>query len=244
MGCIPRRSQQRTEERDSVTRAAPERISFLRECPQGAKALEPIPKLIPAALGFRVKSGWAMAVLLVGPANAPKLVKCQAVLLSDPKIPQSKQPCHAALDLPEKEGKALTKKLGRIVAGAAKNSVHELLQQASKEGYGVVGAGLAVGSLVDPATLHNDHIRAHGLEGQLFRTVLEDALCEQEIPCKVLLEKTAYITASPALRKSPTDTKRMIAGLGELHEGSWRAEEKLAALAAWMALRAGVKKAV
>jgi len=180
-----------------------------------------------------------MAVLLVSPANAPKLVKCQAVLLSDPKIPQSKQPCHAALDMPEKEGKALTKELGRIVAGAAKKSVQELLKQASTQGYRVVGAGLVVGSLVDPATLHNDHIRAHGLEGQLFRTVLEDALREKEIPYQVLLEKTAYITASSALRKSPAVAKRTIANLGESHEGSWRAEEKLAALAAWIALRAG-----
>jgi hypothetical protein len=208
------------------------------------KALERIPKPVPAALGFRVKSGWAMAVLLVGPPYAPRLLACQAVLLSDPKIPQSKQPCHAALDVPRKEGKTLTKKLGRIVAGAAKRSVRELLKQASREGHAVVGAGLVVGSLVDPATLHNEHIRAHGLEGQLFRTVLEDALGEQEIPCQVLLEKTAYITASSALRKSPADTKRMIAGLGELQEGSWRAEEKLAALAAWVALRAGAKKVV
>lgn len=130
------------------------------------------------------------------------------------------------------------------MAGAAKKSVQELLKRASAQGYGVFGAVLVVGSLVDPATLHNEHIRAHGLEGQLFRTVLEDALGEQEIPSKVLLEKTAYKTASSALRKSPTDTKRMIAGLGELHEGSWRAQEKLAALAAWMALRAGDKKAV
>jgi hypothetical protein len=204
--------------------------------------LERIPKPIPAALGFRVKSGWAMAVLLVGPRNAPKLVKCQAVLLSDPRIPQSKQPCHAALELPGKEGKTLRKKLGRIVAGAAKKSVHELLRQASNEGHAVVGAGLVVGSLVDPRTLHNEHIRAHGLEGQLFRTVLRDALCAQEIPCQMLLEKTAYITASAALSKSPTDTKRIVAGLGELHEGSWRAEEKLAALAAWMALPAGAKE--
>jgi hypothetical protein len=130
-----------------VTRAAPARISFLREFPQGAKALVRIPKAIPAALGFRVKSGWAMAVLLAGPWRAPKLVKCQAVLLSDPKIPQSKQPCHAALNLPEKKGKALTKKLRGIVAGAAKKSVHELLKQASEEGYGVLGAVLVLAVL-------------------------------------------------------------------------------------------------
>jgi hypothetical protein len=193
-------------------------------------------KLIPAALGFRVKSGWAMAVLLVGPSNAPKLVRCQAVLLSDPKIPQSKQPYHAALDLPGKEGKALAEKLCRAVAGAAKQSVQQLLEQAVADGYDVVGAGLVVGSLVDPATLHNEHIRAHGLEGQLFRTALEDALREERLPSRVLLEKNAYTTASPALRKSAPEAKKIIAGLGESHEGSWRAEEKLAALAAWIAL--------
>ncbi len=45
-------------------------------------------------------------------------------------------------------------------------------------------------------------------------------------------------TASPVLRKSAPETKKIIAGLGESHEGSWRAEEKLAALAAWIALNA------
>jgi hypothetical protein len=193
-------------------------------------------KPTPGALGFRVKSGWAMAVLLTGPVDAPTLVRCQAVLLSDPEIPQSKQPCHAALELPQKEGKALTKKLRRVVAAAAKKSIRELLEQASAVRYEVVGAGLVVGSLVDPATLHNEHIRAHGLEGQMFRTVLEDALREQEIPHKVLLEKNAYVTASAILGKSPAGAKKMTADLGESHNGSWRAEEKLAALAAWVAL--------
>lgn len=195
-----------------------------------------ISKPTPAALGFRVKSGWAMAVLLAEPSNAPKLVRCQAVLLSDPKIPRSKQPYHAALDRPGKEGKTLAEKLCRAVAGAAKQSVQQLLEQAMTDGYSVLGAGLVVGSLVDPATLHNEHIRAHGLEGQLFRTALEDALREHGLPSRVLLEKNAYSMASPALRKSAPEAKKMIARLGESHNGSWRVEEKLAALAAWIAL--------
>jgi len=193
-------------------------------------------KLIPAALGFRVKSGWAMAVLLAGPASTPRLVRCQAVLLSDPKIPQSKQPHHAALNLPGKEGKALAEKLRRVVAGAAKQSVQQLLEQAMADGYGVMGAGLVVGSLVDPATLHNEHIRAHGLEGQLFRTALRDAFCAQKIPCESFLEKGAYEAAAPILRRSASQIKRGIAGLGDSHDGSWRSEEKLAALGAWVAL--------
>jgi hypothetical protein len=201
--------------------------------------LERTAKPVPAALGFRVKSGWAMAVLLVGPSSAPRLVKCQTVLLSDPKIPQSKQPLHAVLELPEKEAKTVSKKLRKIVAAAAKESVRELLKQANRAGYEVRGAGLVVGSLVDPATLHNEHIRAHGLEGQLFRTVLEDALGERGISTKVLLEKGAYMAASPGLGKSAAIAKRWIARLGDSQEGSWRAEEKLAALAAWVALCQG-----
>jgi post-segregation antitoxin (ccd killing protein) len=192
---------------------------------------------MPAALGFRVKSGWAMAVMLAGPSNAPKLAACQTVLLSDPKIPQSKQPYHAGLDLPGEEGKAIAKELGRVVVGATKKSVMELLKQANANGYRVAGAGLVVGSLVDPATLHNEHIRAHGLEGQLFRTALEDALREQNLPYKVFVEKDALSAASALLEVSAAKAKSVIASLGDSQEGAWRAEEKLAALAAWVALR-------
>lgn len=192
---------------------------------------------MPAALGFRVKSGWAMAVMLAGPSNAPKLAACQTVLLSDPKIPQSKQPYHAGLDLPGEEGKAIAKELGRVVVGATKKSVMELLKQANANGYRVAGAGLVVGSLVDPATLHNEHIRAHGLEGQLFRTALEDALREQNLRYKVFVEKDALSTASALLQVSAAKAKSVIASLGDSQEGAWRAEEKLAALAAWVALR-------
>jgi hypothetical protein len=202
----------------------------------GGKALARTNKPIPAALGFRVKSGWAMAVLLAGASSPPKLVRCQAILLSDPKIPQSKQPYHAALDRPGKEGKALAEKLCCIVTSIAKQSVQQLLEQAVADGYGVVGAGLVVGSLVDPATLHNEHIRAHGLEGQLFRTALEDAFRGQKIPCESFLEKGAYETVAPVLKRSASQIKRGIAALGDSHDGSWRSEEKLAALAAWVAL--------
>jgi hypothetical protein len=200
--------------------------------------LGPAPRVMRAALGFRVKSGWAMSVLLAGPASSPNLLGCRSVLLSDPNEPQSKQPYHAALDLPEKEGVAIVRKLRKIVIDAAEHSVSELLKRASELKCSVGGAALVVGSLVDPASLHNDHMRAHGLEGQLFRTALEDAIRAHDIRCNVLVEKTAYETVAKTVHKSPAETKRAIAMLGDSHNGSWRAEEKLAALAAWMSLTA------
>ena len=185
-----------------------------------------------------MKSGWAMAVLLSGSSKALNFVKCREALLSDPGVPHSKQPYHAALELPEKEARAVTQKLRRVVSGAAKKSVADLLKEAAAAGYDVRTAACVVGSLVDPATLHNEHIRAHGLEGQLFRTVLEDAFRTQGIPCAAFVEKGAYEAGAIQLGMSAAQIKRTIAKLGESHDGGWRAEEKLAALAAWVALHA------
>src|SRR5881296_1432941 len=121
---------------------------------------------VTAAIGFRVKSGWATAVILGG-GSSPTLLECGTVLLSDPAVPESKQPYHAALELPEKEGKTVVERLRKVVERAAARSVTELLQQSKDAGRAVRAAGLVVGSMVDPASLHNDHIRAHALEGQL-----------------------------------------------------------------------------
>jgi hypothetical protein len=189
-------------------------------------------------LGFRVKSGWAAAVLLSGSVPFPRLVWCQPILLSDPKVPESKQPYHLALDLPEKTAAPIVRKLSKIVEGAARRSVDELIELAADENLAVRGAALVVGSVVDPASLYNDHIRAHALEGQLFRTVLADALVARSIPCEVLVENAAYTIAASALGRSPVATKRVAASLGNDHDGSWRADEKLAALGAWLSLAA------
>jgi hypothetical protein len=200
------------------------------------KSLQQNEKLLPAALGFRVKSGWAMAALLAGTPSSPTLLLCRPALLSDPHFPGTKQPYHAALELSEKEAKLVVQKLRKLVAAAAERSVRDLLEKAQAAGYAVCGAGLVVGSLVDPASLHNEHIRAHALEGQLFRTVLEDAFRAQDIPCDVMQEKSAYASAAGKLRATEVSAKRTIALLGESHAGSWRAEEKLATLAAWSML--------
>jgi hypothetical protein len=193
-------------------------------------------KQVPGALGFRVKSGWAQAVLLAGPVSSPRLLQCQAALLSDPSEPSSKQPYHAVLELAEEEAAEIVRKLRQVIARAAKHTVAELLKQAEGEGCAVCGAGLVVGSLVDPASLHNEHIRAHALEGQLFRRVLEEEFLARKIPCRVLVEKSAYSTAAEETGKTKAQLVSVAAQLGDTHNGAWRAEEKLAALAALLAL--------
>ena len=125
----------------------------------------------PAAIGFTVKSGWASVVLLTGPAASPRVVSSCRVELSDPAIPESRQPYHAGFGTARSAGPELS----RLVAGVkrfGRKSVSDLIRQYQAGEHNLYGAGMVVGSLIDPKTIANDHIRIHALEGQLFRGVV------------------------------------------------------------------------
>ena len=82
-----------------------------------------------------------------------------------------------------------------------------------------------------PRSISNPHIRAHALEGQLFRSVLAAALKAHGLTCSVVLEREAYTKAATTLARSEVNVKRAVAALGRSLGGAWRAEEKLAAVA-------------
>jgi len=124
----------------------------------------------------------------------------------------------------------------KIVERCAGRSVAALLKDERLAGCKCRGAGLVVGSVIDPATVGNPHIRAHASEGKLFRAVLEDALRAHGIACDVIVEKQLAAKASTALRRPDADIRNVVAGFGKALGGPWRAEEKAASAAAWLAL--------
>jgi hypothetical protein len=192
-------------------------------------------RLTRFAVGLRVKSGWAVAVLLAGPSRAPRALDRRVIDLSDESVPESKQPYHAAMGRLE-EDSAKIRQRTKVVQRVAARSLAVLLDEFRAAGYAVDKAGLVVGSQIDPRTISNPHIRAHALEGQLFRKVLEDELKTQGLSCSVVVERDAYTRAAEVLKRSEDDLKRTLSGLGRQLDGPWRAEEKLAALVAWMTL--------
>jgi hypothetical protein len=188
-----------------------------------------------AALGFRVKSGWAAVVLLTGSVDSPRLRDNRVIDLSDPQFPETRQPYHAATGKLETD----TKKTNRrrdIVQRVTNKSITELLADYRQKSYTFTRASLVAGSQVDPATIANPHIRAHALEGQLFRSVLEQALNSHGIGAVVFLERDAYAKATMQVKKSGADVWRTIQDFGRFTNGPWRREQKLAALAAWFSL--------
>ena|SRR5947208_11963851 len=188
-----------------------------------------------AALGFRVKSGWAAVVLLTSPIDSPRLGDSRVIDLCDPRFPETRQPYHAAMGKLETDAKKTNRRTD-IVHRMAKQSITDLLADYRRKGYVIAGAYLIVGSQLAPATIANPHIRAHALEGQLFLSALERALNAHKIRTAILLERNAYAEATAQLKKSINDVWRTIRNIGRFTDGPWRAEQKLAAVGAWVAL--------
>ena len=186
------------------------------------------------ALGFRVKSGFAIAVALRGPAAAPTVIARRIVELSDPDVVETRQPYHHGFYTHEEDRRTIARRLA-IVERCAQRSVTALLADESLAD--CRGAGLVVGSVIDPKTVGNPHIRAHASEGQLFRTVLQSALQSHGIRCRVIVEKQLGAAAAAGLKKRDAEIKRVVATLGQDVGGPWRADEKAASTAAWLCLR-------
>jgi len=186
-------------------------------------------------LGFRVKSGYAIAVAVHGPTSAPTVAARLVVELSDPAVPATRQPYHDGFYKQQDDRRKLSR-LVALVKRCATRSVDALLADPRLAGLRCRGAGVVVGSVIDPQRVGNLHIRAHASEGRLFRTVLVEALAAHGIASDVIVDKTLAKTAAKDLRRTDAAIARAVAALGKAYGGTWRAEEKAACTAAWLAL--------
>ena len=187
-----------------------------------------------AAAGFTVKSGWACAVLVAGTKSSPRLLDSRRIEISDPDIPDAKQPYHAGFGTARDAGDEL-KRLVRSVKSYGRKSVSSLIREYQKTAK-VTAAGVVAGSLIDPKTIGNDHIRIHAMEGRLFREVLIGAAERSGVKCSLWRERDLYGVAGKQLKAAETVLRKRLAALGGDAPGGWRAEHKAAALAAWLVL--------
>ena len=151
-------------------------------------------------------------------------------------MPTSRQPYHAVIGARRGDRTALERRLRGIVQRVTRRSLSQLLARYRTQGRTVRALALVVGSVIDPASIGNDHIRAHALEGQLFRTALERAAQSARVACATHVERGLYDAAAARLKRTPAELRQAVAELGRTVEGPWRADEKTATLAAWMTL--------
>ena len=199
------------------------------------------PRLIRAALGVRAHSGWAALVAVAGSPRKPAVVERRRLQTADPAIPGSKQPYHAA------EGWELTKAakyLQRCTARSrllARQAVRSVIHDLEKRGYEVVGCGVLLGSgrpIPGLAAILASHPLIHTAEGQMFRDVFVRAWQHCRLPVTGVKERELFPQAAARLRLPARTLQSRTAALGRELGPPWTEDQKLAALAAWLALTA------
>jgi hypothetical protein len=191
------------------------------------------------AIGLKIKSGFAIAAIVQRSADGWCLEAVRKVPLSSEDLPQSRFPYHPTIELPQRQGAALSDKAVKEVRRVAAQEMRKVLEEFG----GIKRAAMVVGSVIDPDSLGNPHVRVHALEGKLFREVVAEALQKSGIECGVLVERDAYANAAPTLTSTEPTLRAEVAALGHGRIKPWRAEEKLATLAAvWSLAVPGEKK--
>ena len=126
---------------------------------------------------------------------------CRRVEISDPEIPDAKQPYHAGFGTARDAGDEL-KRLVASVKSYGRKSIGRAAAANFRSEHSLRGAGVVVGSLIDPKTIGNDHIRIHAMEGQLFREVVIEAAEKHGLKCDVCRERDLYADAAKKLKKT------------------------------------------
>jgi hypothetical protein len=101
-------------------------------------------------------------------------------------------------------------------------------------GYDPSRAAIVVSSIGEPTSITGAHARAHAEEETLYRDVMVDTLATIGLDVKVHLDAT--LRAAVAKQLDPADIDAMLKRLAREVGTPWRAPEKHASLAAWLAL--------
>ncbi len=181
-----------------------------------------------AAIGLRAHSGWAALVAVAGTLDAPRILERRRIVIADPEIAGSKQPYHAAAELPFPQAEALVKQAIDSSRALALETLSATVQALRSRGHEVVGCGVLLGSgkaLPPLAKVLAAHALIHTAEGEMFRDVLLWAAKEFCLPVTGVREKSL----------DPASVQR-IASLGKLIGPPWTQDQKYATLVGLKAL--------
>jgi hypothetical protein len=198
--------------------------------------------LATAALGFRVHSGWAAAVVVAGDLASPNVVARRRIEFAAPGIPGSKQPYHASERLELKEAEQFLQRCHESSVSLARKSIGDCILDADREGQKVASSGVLLGSgrtLGTLAAILASHALIHTAEGVFFRQVVVDACKHHEVPVTAVREKELLPRCENELHISQEALDRHVSSIGRIIGPPWRRDEKFAMLVAWLALAAG-----
>jgi hypothetical protein len=193
---------------------------------------------MPCAIGLRAHSGWAVAVGVASasPEEPPEVVLRERIGLTDPKLAGSKAPYHAAEKLPLEEAAAFLARCETSSRALARSALERIVARLRTDGRAPVRCGLLLAAgrpLPDLRSTLASHAWIHVGDGLHFRSALADAAAACGLEVRSVRERD--VPAS--LGGSSESVDDYLARQRRLLGPPWAQDQKLAALAAWFALR-------
>jgi hypothetical protein len=192
-----------------------------------------------ATVGFRVHSGWAVAVALCGPLDSPFVVDRRRIQLVKTFTYTFRQPYHTAEKMAGKDAAKFISSMRSESARLAQSSLRSVQKDLAEQDYEITSCALLLASgrpLPKLEQILASHALIHTADGELFRDALRTASARCRLPLKAVREKELLRVSSKTLGISAGVLKRRIAEFGKSFGPPWTQDEKFAALAAWLTL--------
>ena len=195
-----------------------------------------------AALGFRVHSGWTAFVALSLGENQPRVLARGRPELVETFTYEFRQPYHTAERLTLEKARSFISRVDADAKRLALSAVRSIQADLRKQSYELTHSALILASGKPLPSLDKilaSHALIHTADGELFRKALAYAGEKCHLAQFTVKESVLVDSASKTFGLKSKDLMAQLTALGKGVGSPWSQDEKLAALAAWLALSPG-----
>ena len=192
-----------------------------------------------AVLGFAPHSGWAAMVALGGSPTEPRVLARSRVEMADPRAPESKQPYHAVETLSVEEAARRLDDYMVVAEGMAYMAIRALAEDLSGRGYRVTSVGVLESSGRKGSSLASilaSHALIHAADGDHYRKALAAAAERNGLAVSRVRARDLEAKAEARLCRPVPRLRETVKEFGRQVGPPWRADQKMAALLAWLLL--------
>jgi hypothetical protein len=183
-----------------------------------------------------VHTGWAIVVILAGPSQTPEIVLRHEIDLADPWVRESMHPYHQELGDRGSAGVHARRRGCTAARKASSRALRRFVSEMRRQGLEPSKATVVVPGRAHPAQAGGAHARAHAEERQLYTEAVEAALRACGLHVVTIAEQAVGALAPKRLGRARHELDAALKAFAHRVGTPWRAPEKHAALAAWLAL--------
>jgi hypothetical protein len=190
-------------------------------------------------MSFACHSGWAAMIVLGSSAAGPQVLARSRVELIDAHDPESKQPYHAVEAVCVEEAMGRLDGYMAVAKSMAASSIHAQREHLKTHGYQLRSVGILESAGRKPGSLASilaSHALIHAADGDHFRNALAVAAEQLGLSVSRIQARTLEELAAAVLGRPLQELRDTVNALGRQVGSPWGADQKKAALLAWLIL--------